>query len=646
MLAKCKLKGIPLMERITDVISGGGRWMEDKDNNSIGKAQRACRFRPLASMLVGGGLMLATAPIAVANPICASDIDGSGRVELGDFSKLLVAFGSDDPEADINQDGIVDIDDFSQMLVSWGPCSKVVGYYIEWGVYGRDYQPMDIPGDKLTHINYAFADIGDDLTIKVGDSYAALEKLYPGDTWDQPLAGTYNQINNVLKAEHPHLKTFISVGGWTWSGKFSDVALTESSRSNFAASCVDFIRAYGFDGVDIDWEYPVCCGLSNNTYRPEDADNYVLLLEELRAQLDVAAAQDGTQYLLTIASPAGYDKLAYLDLAAIVAPLDWVNVMTYDLHGAWDLSNTNHHSALYPNPNDDDANELIRERYNVDWALQEFLANGVPAEKIVMGVPMYGRAWGGVQPEGGNGGGNGGDNGGGTGTLTASIEPAGLWETSFNANLVLRNDSSSPVNGWAISFGYEPVITSLWNGDMTVKDNLYIVTDLGWNASIAPGAEISIGFQANGAFTDQFTSCELNGGACDGSADTEESEGNNEQEGNDEEPSVLFAAASSVPAGTWDDGTSGATGVTDFTEIEDFISSGQYTRYWDDYAKVPYLYSPSAFGGHFISYDDLESIGIKIDYVNSYGLGGMMYWEVTADRNQTLIDAIADGLSR
>ena len=100
-----------------------------------------------------------------------------------------------------------------------------------------------------------------------------------------------------------------------------------------------------------------------------------------------------------------------------------------------------------------------------------------------------------------------------------------------------------------------------------------------------------------------------------------------------------------MPAGTWDDGTSGATGVTDFTEIEDFISSGQYTRYWDDYAKVPYLYSPSAFGGHFISYDDLESIGIKIDYVNSYGLGGMMYWEVTADRNQTLIDAIADGLS-
>ena len=112
----------------------------------------------------------------------------------------------DDPEADINQDGIVDVEDFSQMLVSWGPCSKVVGYYIEWGIYGRDYQPMDIPGDKLTHINYAFADIGDDLTIKVGDSYAALEKIYPGDTWDQPLAGTYNQINNVLKAEHPHSK--------------------------------------------------------------------------------------------------------------------------------------------------------------------------------------------------------------------------------------------------------------------------------------------------------------------------------------------------------------------------------------------------------------------------------------------------------
>ncbi len=642
------------MKRITEVMSSGGQGTEHVKRETHQSPKRRRGYQRLRSLVVGGGLMFASAPLMAASPLCSSDIDGSGSVEIGDFSKLLVAFGSNDADADINGDGVVDVQDFSQLLIGWGPCPKVVGYYIEWGIYGRDYQPMDIPGDKLTHINYAFADIGDDLRIKVGDSYAALEKLYPGDTWDQPLAGTYNQINNVLKAEYPHLKTFISVGGWTWSGKFSDVALTEASRSNFASSCVDFIRAYGFDGVDIDWEYPVCCGLSSNTYRPEDADNYVLLLEELRAQLDVAAAQDDAQYLLTIASPAGYDKLAYLDLAAIVAPLDWVNVMTYDLHGAWDLSNTNHHSALYPNPNDDDPNELIRERYNVNWSLQEFLAKGVPAEKIVMGVPMYGRAWGGVQPEGGNGGNGGGDTGGGgggTGTLTASIESAGNWDASFNANLVLRNDSSAPVNGWAISFGYEPTITSLWNGDLTFADGVYTVTDVGWNASIAPGSEITIGFQANGTFTDQFTSCELNGGACDGSDQVElpQEEGDetgNEETENSEEPSVLFVAASSVPAGTWDDGTSGATGVSDFTEIESFIASGQYTRYWDDYAKVPYLYSPTAFGGHFVSYDDLESIGIKVDYVKQYGLGGMMYWEVTADRNETLINAIADGLAK
>ena len=385
---------------------------------------------------------------------------------------------------------------------------KIVAYYIEWGIYARNYHPLDIPAAKVSHINYAFANIGADLKIAIGDYYAAVDKYYPGDSWEDPFRGTYKQLNIVLKEQYPHLKTFISVGGWTWSGRFSDVALSSQSRTAFASSCIDFIRQYSFDGVDIDWEYPVCCGLPENTYRPEDKENYTLLMAELRQQLDQAAAEDGRPYLLTIAAPAGYDKTENYEMAEIADHLDWMNLMTYDYHGAWDLSMTNHHSKLRPSPDDPNPNELIRNRYNTEYAVQAWLDAGVPPEKVVVGAPFYGRAWSGV--------------------------PA---------------------------------------------------TDLG-----------------------------------------------------------LFQPATDVPPGTWDDWASGDTGVNDFFEIETFELSGSYTKAWDSNCMVPYLYSPSQYGGHFISYDDAQSIGLKAAMVRNNDLAGMMVWEITADRNQTLLDAIVNEL--
>ena len=441
---------------------------------------------------------------------CRGDLNNDGFVDGEDLAIILGDWGRA-AESDIDGSGNVDGADLALLLAAWGECTggrRIVGYYIEWGIYGRDYQPADMPLEKITHINYAFANISDDGRIAIGDPYAAVEKLYPGDAWDQPYAGTYNQLNNVLRAQYPHIRTLISVGGWTWSGRFSDVALTEQSRSIFASSCVDFIRQYNFDGVDIDWEYPVCCGLSGNTYRPEDKQNYTLLMKELRAQLDVAAAEDGREYLLTIAAPAGYDKLENLEMAELVAPLDWVNVMTYDLRGAWDLSLTAHHAQLFPSPSDPVGNPQIKEKYNVDWSINAWLDAGIPSTKVVMGVPFYGRAWGGV--------------------------PA------------------------------------------------------------------------------------VNNG--------------------------LFQPGSLIPPGTWDDGTSGATGVNDYFEIEQLIESGQYTRHWDSDAKAPYLYSPTQHGGHFISYEDEESLALKMDYLNSLNLGGVMFWEVTGDRTESLMDVIVGGL--
>jgi GH18 family chitinase len=451
------------------------------------------------------------------------DFNGDGLVDGADLSILLSAWGGDVPELDIDGNGSIDGADLAGLLAAWGPIDtgggggpdtdkKIVAYYIEWGIYGRDYQPADMPLEKITHVNYAFANIGEDGRIAIGDPYAAVEKLYPGDAWDQPYAGTYNQLNNVLRAEFPHIRTLISVGGWTWSGRFSDVALTNTSRAVFAESCVDFIRSYNFDGVDIDWEYPGGGGLPSNVSRPEDRENYTLLLQELRDRLDAAGAEDGREYLLTIASGAGWDKIDNLEVEAISDILDWINVMTYDFRGAWDFSSTAHHAGMYENPDDPVDGDDVAARYNVDSAIQTFLARGAAPGKIVVGVPFYSRSWGGVQDPLGNGG--------------------------------------------------------------------------------------------------------------------------------------LFQPATSVPPGTWDDWSSGATGINDFFEIEEMIASGDYVRYWDGISQVPYLYSPTRHDGHFVSYDDEESMGIKMDYIIENELGGAMFWEVTADRNETLMDVIIDGLKQ
>jgi chitinase len=246
----------------------------------------------------------------------------------------------------------------------------------------------DIPADKLTHINYAFANVSEDGECTLGDPWGDVEFPYPNDAADAPLKGNFNQLQ-LLKAAHPGLQTLISVGGWTWSGKFSDVALTPESRARFASSCVAFMKQYEFDGLDIDWEYPTGGGYEGNVERPEDAENFILLLGELRAQLDAQGAQDGRRYLLTIAAGAGPDAWQPLDWSRIHPLLDWINVMTYDMSGSWSEV-TGFNAPLY-NSTDDPP-----EGMSTDSTLSGILALGVPPDKLVMGVPFYGHGWAGV----------------------------------------------------------------------------------------------------------------------------------------------------------------------------------------------------------------------------------------------------------
>nr|MDJ0703624.1 glycosyl hydrolase family 18 protein [Leptolyngbyaceae cyanobacterium MO_188.B28] len=267
--------------------------------------------------------------------------------------------------------------------------SPVVGaYFPEWGIYGRQFEVADMPVDKLTHIFYGFAKVTPDGTVDVFDRYAAIDRRVDGD-WNtpKPYAGNYEELNK-LKAINPNLHNMISIGGWTLSGEFSDVALTATSREKFAKSAVDFMTQYGFDGIDIDWEYPVGGGLAGNTYRPEDKHNYTLLLQELDKQIQLQEAKDGHDYQLSIAAPAGDDKMVNFEFKEIAKYTDFINVMTYDYHGAWD-STTNHQAALYGKPGD---------TYTIDQTIQGYLNTGVSADELVLGAPLYGRAWKGVSP--------------------------------------------------------------------------------------------------------------------------------------------------------------------------------------------------------------------------------------------------------
>jgi chitinase len=222
-----------------------------------------------------------------------------------------------------------------------------------------------IAAKKLTHINYAFVDIK--------DNRAWLHR---------EATDTVNFRHlNLLKKDNPALKILISIGGWTWSGKFSDAVLTDTSRQGFAASAVAIINKYDMDGIDIDWEYPGKPGLEGNIYRPEDKQNYTLMFKELRRQLDSLRQQTGRTYLLTTAVGADKGYIESTDMASAQQYLDYVNLMTYDYSGGKIAS---HHTNLY-------ASKYYQSKDTADNTVTLFMAAGVPAEKLVMGIAFYGK---------------------------------------------------------------------------------------------------------------------------------------------------------------------------------------------------------------------------------------------------------------
>ncbi|WP_433214284.1 glycoside hydrolase family 18 protein [Dactylosporangium sp. CS-047395] len=279
---------------------------------------------------------------------------------------------------------------------------KRVGYFIQWGIYGRSYfvKNLETSGQasRLTHINYAFGGVdatGKCVSVDPWADYqrpvgAAESVDGVADEAGQPIAGNFNQLRK-LKAMHPGLKVLMSLGGWTLSANFSNAALTDESRKTLVKSCIDTFMSTGvFDGFDLDWEWPGSEGNPGNVIRPEDKQNFTKLVAEFRKQL-------GKKATLTAFLPAAPAKIdAGFEANQIFKYLDFGTVQGYDFHGTWETT-TNQQSALFV-----PRNAPTTPDFSGSTSLKAWADRGAPKKQLVLGVPYYGQGWTGV-----TGGGNG-----------------------------------------------------------------------------------------------------------------------------------------------------------------------------------------------------------------------------------------------
>ncbi|MFF0409448.1 glycosyl hydrolase family 18 protein [Kitasatospora sp. NPDC004745] len=313
-----------------------------------------------------------------------------------------------------------------------------IGYFSQWSIYARGYsvKQLDTSGSagRLTTLNYAFANIhpttkqcfitnkaaGNDSDPNAGDgagdAWADFGKGWDAgnsvagttDTWDQKLAGNFNQLKQ-LKAKYPNLKIQISLGGWSYSKWFSDAASSDASRKALVSSCIDMYlkgnlpvidgrggpgSAAGiFDGIDLDWEWPNSDGHTGNIFRPEDKADYTLLAQEFRRQLDALGATTGKHYTLSAFLPADPAKIAAgIDVPGLFGAFDFATIQGYDYHGAWEMT-TNQQSALKVAAGDPSTPDR---RFSSEIAINAYVNGGAPKSKLTLGIPFYGRGWTGV----------------------------------------------------------------------------------------------------------------------------------------------------------------------------------------------------------------------------------------------------------
>lgn len=259
----------------------------------------------------------------------------------------------------------------------------VIGYYQswQWREMPAVLAPGAIPYNKLTAINYAFFYPLESGEI-VGMDPAADRYLLKGKA--DSVSGRANPHGSLIELAGRHgTKVLLCIGGWEHSGHFPAVAADLQKRATFAHGCVQHIREYGFDGIDIDWEFP---GYARHNGTPQDRENFTLLLQAVRDSLQALGAKTGKNYLLSASLPAAAGHLPDIEVQKITAILDYLNIMTYDLFGPWGKI-SNHNSALFGPAQGDSARCL-------DGAFRLYHeAQGVPAEKLNLAAAFYGHSY-------------------------------------------------------------------------------------------------------------------------------------------------------------------------------------------------------------------------------------------------------------
>ncbi|GHA80692.1 chitinase C-terminal domain-containing protein [Streptomyces termitum] len=453
---------------------------------------------------------------------------------------------------------------------------RIIGYFTSWRT-GKNGQPAylasDIPWDKITHINYAFAHVDGANKLSVGTdgpNNASTGMTWPGVAGAEmdpalPYKGHFNLLNKYKK-QHPNVKTLISVGGWAETGGYfddngdrvnsggfysmatnADGSVNQAGIDTFATSAVDFIRKYGFNGVDIDYEYPTTMKDSGNPLdftianarRAGLVQGYAALMKSLREKLDTAGAADGKHYMLTVAAPSSGYLLRGMETFQVQKYLDYVNIMSYDLHGAWN-EHVGPNASLFDDGKDSElasANVYGSAQYgslgylNTDWAYHYFRGS-MPAGRVNIGLPYYTRGFKNVQ----------GGTDGLWGKAVASTCPAG-------AGLTKCGDGAVGID-------------NLWHDKDTAGKESPAGSNPMWHAKNLEKGIV-------GDYVTQY----------------------------------------GFPANT--------------------TLTGTYARKYDSTLVAPWLWN--AEKKVFLSTEDEQSVAAKADYVVDRGVGGTMIWEMAGD---------------